>query len=168
MRDDKRSQTGRYGNGMEPETMFDKGLFPADLQPWDAVFDYLWVTHSEFWLVAGPDADIVSAIPDRNSVAGNGGAVGVPAPSSETHVGVALSIWEGPAPDGAGALLGTTKIEVPDREVTLANVEGREPGPVLVLPEADGYQVAVWRLPAEVEGEVPERFDIRMWPLPTP
>lgn len=84
----------------DPETMFGEDLFPTD-QPWDVVFDSLWVSHSEFWLVAGPGADIVSTIPEGDSVRGNGEAVGVPTFSSATDVGVALSVWEGPAPPRA-------------------------------------------------------------------
>ncbi|MEU6882913.1 hypothetical protein [Streptomyces sp. NPDC046712] len=149
---------------MDPVTIFGKDLFPAD-QPWDVVFDALWVSHSEFWLVAGSGAgaDVVSAIPEGDSVRGIGEAVGVPTLSSATDVGVALSVWEGPAPDGAGTLLGTSRIEAPDREVSLVNVEGREPGPVLVLPEGGEHEVRVWRC-----AEGPERYDIRMWPCPTP
>ncbi|MCT4357816.1 hypothetical protein M5362_32435 [Streptomyces sp. Je 1-79] len=149
---------------MVTDSTFGKSMFPAD-QPWDVVFDALWVSYSEFWLVAGsgPGADFTPVIPDGDSVQGNGGAVGVPTSRSTTRIEVALSVWDRPAPDGTGTPLGTARIEVPDREVALVNVEGREPGPVLVLPEADEYQVKVWRCPV-APGSAPERYDIRLWP----
>ncbi|MFB7368913.1 hypothetical protein ACFC0D_03590 [Streptomyces sp. NPDC056222] len=148
---------------MDSAMMFGEDLFPTD-QPWDVVFDSLWVSHSEFWLVAagGHGADIVSAVPDGDSVRGSEDAVGVPTLTSAAHIGVVLSVWEGPAPDGAGALLGTSRIEAPDREVTLVNVEGREPGPVLVLSDGGEHEVRVWR-----RSEGPERYDIRIWPCAT-
>ncbi|MET7760135.1 transposase [Streptomyces sp. NPDC005389] len=48
-----------YGNAFAGEE-----LFPG-VQPWDVVYDALWVSHSEFWLAAGDGlgADVVTAIP---------------------------------------------------------------------------------------------------------
>ncbi|MFE5614199.1 hypothetical protein [Streptomyces sp. NPDC056524] len=153
---------------MDPETMFGEDLFPSD-QPWDVVFDSLWVSYSEFWLTASSDPnDITSVIPDGDSVAGNGKAVGIPTLISAGDIAVALSVWRRPAPDGVGNLLGGSRINAADREVSLVNVEGREPGPILVLPEADEYQVKVWRLPSAGGPEEPERYDIRVWPFSTP
>ncbi|MFD4322241.1 hypothetical protein [Streptomyces sp. NPDC058548] len=152
---------------MDPEAAFGgDDLFPH-AQPWDVTYDALWVSHSAFWLVAGsgPGADIVTAIPERDSVKGNGEAIGIPTTGSATRIAAALSIWEGPAPDGQGLLLGGCPISVPDRELALVNVEGREPGPVLVLAEEGGHQVSVWRREA-TSLEEPERYDIRVWPCP--
>ncbi|GGT26998.1 hypothetical protein GCM10010222_81000 [Streptomyces tanashiensis] len=152
---------------MAPETAFaDVALFPQ-AQPWDVVFDALWVSYSEFWLVAGagPGADIESAIPEGDAVKGNGEAIGIPTQISAGHIAVALSVWGAPAPDGQGLLLGTARITAPDREVTLVNVEGREPGPVLVLPDEGEHEVKVWRLEPRKPGD-PERYDVRVWLCP--
>ncbi|WP_369147859.1 hypothetical protein [Streptomyces sp. R44] len=150
---------------MESETAFaDEELFPRD-QPWDAVFDALSVSHSEFWLVADDmlGADLVSAVPEGDTLKGNGAAVGIPTQLSARRIAVVLSVWEEPAPDGRGVLLGTSRITAPGRELSLVNVEGREPGPVLVLPDEGEHEVKVWRLaPAEAGG--PERYDVRVWP----
>ncbi|WP_328946755.1 hypothetical protein OG259_40080 [Streptomyces sp. NBC_00250] len=138
-------------------------LFPS-AQPWDVVDDSLWVSHSEFWLVAGsgPGIDIVSAVPEGDSIKGNGGAVGIPTRASETRIAAVVSVWEGAAPHGDGAFLGTCRITVPDRELALVNVEGREPGPVLVLPEEGEHTVSVWR--RDVSGsDAAEQYDIRVW-----
>ncbi|KQX14914.1 hypothetical protein ASC82_06545 [Streptomyces sp. Root431] len=158
-------QPGATVAAMRPETAFTgEDLFPH-AQPWDVVFDVLRVSHGEFWLVAGdgPGAGIVSAIPEGDSLTGNGEAIGIPTLASAGHVAVALSVWEGPAPDGPGKLLGTSRIVAPDRELALVNVEGREPGPVLVLPDEGEHQVRVWRRPARGVGG-PECYDIRVWP----
>ncbi|MFE1549878.1 hypothetical protein [Streptomyces sp. NPDC058718] len=150
---------------MHPETAFaDEDLFPHS-KPWDVVYDVLWVTHSEFWLVAGdgPGADLVGAIPEGDSLKGNAEAIGIPTLASAGHVAVALSVWEEPAPDGHGELLGTSRIVAPGRELALVNVEGREPGPVLVLPDEGEHQVRVWRRSATGAGGS-ECYDIRVWP----
>ncbi|MFG3041890.1 hypothetical protein ACGFYZ_33830 [Streptomyces sp. NPDC048330] len=154
---------------MEPVANFENDKLFPDRQPWDVVYDALWVTHGEFWLVAGsgPGGDIDSAIPEDGSIKGNGEAVGIPAASANGRVGAALSVWEEPAPDSQGTPLGTCRIGAPDRELALVNVEGRESGPVLVLPDAGEYQVSVWRCAAAGDGGS-ERYDIRVWPCPTP
>ncbi|MFG3350154.1 hypothetical protein ACGF1Z_34465 [Streptomyces sp. NPDC048018] len=150
------------------EPAFDSSVVFPGKQPWDVVFDALWVTHGEFWLVAGsgPGADITSAVPEGDGVQGNGEAVGIPA-SASGRVGVALSVWAGPAPDGQGVTLGASLISVPDRELALVNVEGREPGPVLVLPDDGDYEVRAWRCPPTEEQTLVERYDIRAWLCPT-
>ncbi|MER5708588.1 hypothetical protein [Streptomyces sp. NPDC002122] len=150
---------------MHPETaLADEDFFPH-AQPWDVVYDVFRVTHSEFWLVVGdgPGADIVSAIPEGDSLKGNGEAIGIPTLASAGHVAVAPSVWEEPAPDGHGKLLGTSRIVAPGRELALVNVEGREPGPVLVLPDEGEHQVWVWRRPARGGGGT-ECYDVRVWP----
>ncbi|GGU12802.1 hypothetical protein GCM10010272_67510 [Streptomyces lateritius] len=152
---------------MDPESMINSDLYP-DRQPWDVVFDELWVSHSEFWLVAGsgPGADIVSAIPEGDAVTGNGEAIGIPTSGSAGDVSIALSVWEAPVPEGRGTWLGTCRIWAPGRELSFVNVEGREPGPVLVLPEGAEYQVSVWRC-AKADAAGSERYDIRVWQCPT-
>ncbi|MEU6622631.1 hypothetical protein ABZ926_17945 [Streptomyces litmocidini] len=154
---------------MDPEmALVGEVLFP-EAQPWEVVFDALWVSHSEFWLVAGdgPGADIVGAVPEGDAVKGNGEAIGIPAQGSAGRVAVVLSVWEAPAPDGRGVLLGTSRIAAPGRELALVNVEGREPGPVLVLPDEGEYEVKVWRL-ASKSADDPERYDVRVWRCPAP
>ncbi|MFI6416946.1 hypothetical protein ACIBG6_05910 [Streptomyces sp. NPDC050842] len=152
---------------MDPVVAFGGDALFLHAQPWDVVFDALWVSHSEFWLVAGdgPGADIVSAIPEGDSVKGNGEAVGIPAQGSASRIAVVLSVWEDPAPDGRGTLLGTSRITASTRELSLVNVEGKEPGPVLVLPDEGEHEVRVWRCPAGQASD-PERYDIRVWPCP--
>ncbi|MFG3345772.1 hypothetical protein ACGF1Z_12010 [Streptomyces sp. NPDC048018] len=152
---------------MDPDTsLVAASLFP-DEQPWDVVFDAFHVTHGQFWLVAGDGAEIVSAVPEGDSLKGNGAAIGIPASRSATRVSVALSFWEEPAHDGCGALVGRCRIAVPDRELALVNVEGREPGPVLLLPDGGEYEVTVRRLEAE-DAVAPERYEIRVWPCAAP
>jgi len=153
---------------MDPEKVFaGEELFPG-AQPWDSVYDTLWVTHSVFWLVAGtgPGADIVSAVPEGDSVKGSGEAVGIPTPTSAARVTAVLSVWDSPAPDGRGTSLGAARITVPARELVLVNVEGREPGPVLVLPEEGEHEVRVWWLATSGAEEL-DRYDIRLWRRPT-
>ncbi|MFJ6581280.1 hypothetical protein ACIQMY_35555 [Streptomyces sp. NPDC091368] len=152
---------------MNPEAAFaDAALFP-DAQPSDVVLDTLGVSYGEFWLVAGagPGTDIETAIPEGDAVAGNGAAVGVPTVEPTGRIAVVLSVWEAPAPDGLGVPLGTSRITAPGRELALINVEGREPGPLLVLPDGGEHEVAVWRLARPGAGG-PERYDIRVWPCP--
>ncbi|MFF7780295.1 hypothetical protein ACFZCG_38475 [Streptomyces tanashiensis] len=152
---------------MDPENAFaGEGLFP-DVQPWDAVYDALLGAHSEFWLAAGdgPGADIVTAIPEGDSVRGNGEAVGIPTLGSTGRIAAVLSVWEAPAPDGQGTLLGTSRITSLTRELALVNVEGREPGPVLVLPDEGEHEVRVWRRAAGSVDD-PECYDIRVWLCP--
>ncbi|MDX2565254.1 hypothetical protein PV371_37255 [Streptomyces sp. TX20-6-3] len=153
---------------MDPGNAFTgEELFPG-VQPWDVVYDALWVSHSEFWLAAGDGlgADVVTAIPEGDSVKGNGVAVGSPTLGSAGRVTAVLSVWESPAPDGQGTLLGTSRITSPTRELALINVEGREPGPVLVLQDEGEHEVKVWRR-ATTSTDDPEHFDIRVWPCPT-
>ncbi|MEE1820242.1 hypothetical protein PUR59_35175 [Streptomyces sp. SP18ES09] len=152
---------------MNPETAFaDEALFP-DAQPWDVVLDTLWGSYGEFWLVAGagPGADVETAIPEREAVAGNGEAVGIPTVESAGRIAVVLSVWEAPAPDGLGVPLGSSRITGAGRELVLTNVEGREPSPVLVLPDEGEHEVAVWRLAPPGAGG-PERYAVRVWPCP--
>ncbi|WP_225805583.1 hypothetical protein [Streptomyces sp. NK15101] len=149
---------------MDPERVFaGEDLFPG-AQPWDRVYAAMWVSHSEFWLVAGdgPCADPVTAIPEGDCVKGNGEAIGIPTLGSATRIQAVLSVWESPSPDGQGTLLGTSRITSPTRELTLINVEGREPGPVLVLPNEGEHEVRVWRCAARSAAD-PERYDIRVW-----
>jgi hypothetical protein len=153
---------------VDPEKAFaGEDLFP-ETQPWDMVYDAMWVSHGEFWLTAGegPGADIVSALPEGDSVKGNGEAIGIPTAASHVRIVAALSVWETPAPDRQGTLLGTSRITSPTRELGLVNVEGREPGPVLVLPDEGEHEVKVWRLAPENAGDR-ERYDIRVWLRPT-
>ncbi|GGY26152.1 hypothetical protein [Streptomyces tanashiensis] len=152
---------------MDPEVAFAGEVLYPQAQPWEVVFDALWVSHSEFWLVAGDGfgADIVTAIPEGDSVRGNGEAIGIPTQGSAGRIAVVLSAWEEPAPDGRGVLLGMSRITAPDRELALVNVEGREPGPVLVLRDEGDHEVKVWRLAPGSDGAV-ERYDVRVWPCP--
>ncbi|WP_030557039.1 hypothetical protein [Streptomyces exfoliatus] len=153
---------------MDPEKAFaGEELFP-DAQPWDTVYDAMWVSHGEFWLSAGdgPGTDIVTAIPEGDSVKGNGEAIGIPTLGSSTGIAAVLSVWESPAPDAQGTLLGMSRITSPTRELSLVNVEGREPGPVLVLPDEGEHEVRVWRCAAKGADD-PERYDIRVWLYPT-
>ncbi|MFC9337391.1 hypothetical protein ACFT0G_02975 [Streptomyces sp. NPDC057020] len=151
---------------MDNNADFGAHLFPGE-SPWDAIYDTLWVSHREFWLVAGtgPGPNIMTAIPEGDTIACNGEAVGIPT-LSEGRVSVALSVWEGPAPDGQGSFLGTGQINVSDRELSLLNVEGREPGPVLTLEEEGQHEVRVWRAAAR-SSDGAELFDVRIWPCPT-
>ncbi|MFJ8659723.1 hypothetical protein [Streptomyces sp. NPDC093795] len=146
--------------------IFSAGMFPGR-SPWHVVFDVLSVSHSQFWLVSGsmPGSPIVCPVPEGDSMKGNGEAVGVPTLASATRVDVVLSAWEREAPEGHGTPLGTCRIWVPGRELVLVNVEGREPGPVLVLPDAEEFQVRGWRCPAS-DGHGPERYDLRVGPVP--
>ncbi|MFI1016845.1 hypothetical protein [Streptomyces sp. NPDC020965] len=148
---------------MESVTVFGENLFP-DRQPWDVVFDTLKVSHSEFWVLAegGDHGDLESAIPQEGVVSAHGTAVGVPTRASRTRIGIALSVWGETPPDGRGVYLGTCRVDAPARELTCVNVEGREPGPALVLPDAGEYGVKAWRCASEE----PERYDIRVWPCP--
>ena len=144
---------------------FERDLFQGD-EPTDVVFDSLWVTYSQFWLVpvAGPYPEVTTAIPVGDAIAANGEVVGLPTKNSAGDVRVALSVWSATPPDGHGTLLGSASIVVEGRELRLINVEGREPGPVLVLDDDGTYEVRVWRSePAEV---TPEFFDIRVWQNP--
>ncbi|WP_329428025.1 hypothetical protein [Streptomyces sp. NBC_01268] len=152
---------------MDPETAFAGEELFAHARPWDVVYDALWVSHSEFWLVAGngPGADVVTAIPEGDSVKGNGEAIGIATLGSAGRIAVALSVWEASAPDGQGTLLGTSRIMVPDRELAVVNVEGREPGPVLVVLDEGEHEVKVWRL-APGSADDPERYDVRVWLCP--
>ncbi|MFE5594239.1 hypothetical protein [Streptomyces sp. NPDC056549] len=86
---------------MDPETAFAGEVLFPQVQPWDVVFDNLWVSYSEFWLVAGagPGADLESAIPEGDAVKGNGEAIGIPTQIPAGCIAVALSVWEAPAPD---------------------------------------------------------------------
>ncbi|MEU2656047.1 hypothetical protein ABZ615_12050 [Streptomyces sp. NPDC007325] len=134
-------------------------------EPTDVVFDTLWVTHSEFWLVlaaAGHFVDVSTAIPSEDSIVGNGDAVGIPTRESVVDVRISLSVWPTTPPDGRGAPLGSTSIEVEGRELRLVNVEGREPGPVLLLEEDGPHLVRVWRSEPGPEGQK-EFYDIRVW-----
>ncbi|MFI0990509.1 hypothetical protein [Streptomyces exfoliatus] len=151
---------------MDNDASFGAGLFQGKV-PWDVIYDTLWVSHKEFWLVAGtgPGPDIVTAIPEGDTIACNGEAVGIPT-LTEGLVNVALSVWGGPPPDGQGPLLGTGRINAVDRELALVNVEGREPGAVLILEEAGEHQVRVWRAAPRADDQA-ELFDVRIWPCPT-
>ncbi|MET7622808.1 hypothetical protein [Streptomyces sp. NPDC005408] len=148
---------------MEPATVFGEDVFP-DRQPWDVVFDALTVSYGEFWVLAegGDRDDVESAIPDGDAVSGHGTAVGVPTRESRTSIEVALSVWDDTPPDGDGAYLNACRINVPERELRVVNVEGREPGPALVLPDSGAYEVKVWRRVCDG----PEQYDIRVWPSP--
>ncbi|MER7666373.1 hypothetical protein [Streptomyces sp. NPDC096193] len=148
---------------MESPSTFGEDLFP-DRQPWDVAFDELTVSYSQFWVLGegGDRGDVESAIPQGDAVSGHGTAAGVPTRASRALIGAALSVWDETPPDGVGTYLGTCRIEVPERELTLVNVEGREPGPVLVLPDGGAYAVKVWRR----SGDEPEQYDIRVWPSP--
>ncbi|MGW3521383.1 hypothetical protein [Streptomyces hydrogenans] len=150
---------------MDDGAGFERDLFQGN-EPTDVVFDSLWVTYSEFWLApaAGPYADVTTAIPVGDAIAANGEVVGIPTKNSAGDVTVALSVWPATPPDGRGTLLGSASIEVEGRELHLINIEGREPGPVLVLEDDGTYEVRVWKSePAEV---TPEFFDIRVWQNP--
>ncbi|MFJ4868575.1 hypothetical protein [Streptomyces sp. NPDC088757] len=153
---------------MDPEKAFTgEELFP-EAQPWDTVYDAMWVSYSEFWLTAGggPAADIATAIPEGDAVKGNGEAIGIPTLGSNTRIAAVLSVWESPAPDGQGTPLGTARITSLTRELALVNVEGREPGPALVLPDEGEHEVRVWRRTAR-SADDPECYDIRVWLCPT-
>ncbi|MGA5198305.1 hypothetical protein [Streptomyces exfoliatus] len=147
---------------MENSARFGDNLFEG-ANPIDVAFDTLWVTHREFWLVAGdgPGADVSTAIPVGDSLAHNGEAVGIPT-LAEGFVNVALSAWASRPPHAQGFLLGSCSINANEREVSLINVEGREPGPVLVLEEAGEHQVSVWRSIPQNDDDF-EMFDIRIW-----
>ncbi|MFI0829549.1 hypothetical protein ACH4Q7_34640 [Streptomyces roseolus] len=148
---------------MDGEAEFESGLF-LDGEPTDVVFDALWVTYSQFWLaLAAADrfVDVSTAIPAADSIATNGDAVGIPTRSSAGNVKVALSAWPATPPDGQGDLLDSSSIVVEGRELHLVNVEGREPGPVLVVEDDGPYEVRVWR--SEPAGaSTTEYFDIRV------
>ncbi|MFF9340515.1 hypothetical protein ACF1CG_12315 [Streptomyces sp. NPDC014773] len=149
---------------MDDEAEFERNSF-RDGEPWDVVFDTLWIICSQFWLVlaaADRSVDVSTVIPAGDSIASNGDAVGIPTRISAGHVKVALSAWPATPPDGQGVPLGSSSIVVEGRELRLVNVEGREPGPVLVLEEDGPYEVRVWR--SEVQGA--EYFDIRVWQGP--
>ncbi|GGT54653.1 hypothetical protein GCM10010271_68150 [Streptomyces kurssanovii] len=148
---------------MESPSRFSEDLFP-DRQPWDVAFDELTVSYSQFWVLAegGDRSDAESAVPQDDAVSGHGTAAGVPTQASRVHIGAALSVWDETPPDGAGVYLGSCRIDVPERELTLVNVEGREPGPSLVLPDSGIYAVKVWRRSADET----EQYDIRVWPSP--
>ncbi|MFF8836057.1 hypothetical protein [Streptomyces sp. NPDC015130] len=154
---------------MDPENAFNSDTLFPDVQPWDAVYDSMWVSHGEFWLVAGdgPGVDTTTAIPRGDTVQGNGDAVGVPTTGSTDRIAAVLSVWDSPAPDRLGTLLGTSRISSPTRELALINVEGREPGPVLVLPDEGEYEVKVWRCAVQTADDL-EGYDIRVWLCPTP
>ncbi|MDX2290926.1 MULTISPECIES: hypothetical protein [Streptomyces] len=150
-------------NGAE----FERNVFQGG-EPTDVVVDTLWVTHSQFWLApaAGTYPDVTTAIPVGDSIAENAEVVGIPTKSSAGDMRVALSLWPTTPPDGRGTLLGSASIVVEGRELHLINVEGREPGPVLVLEDDGTYKVRVWRTePAETTAA--EYFDIRVWQGPT-
>ncbi|MFF2776058.1 hypothetical protein ACFVU3_14225 [Streptomyces sp. NPDC058052] len=131
---------------MDDAAAFESALF-RDGEPYDVAFDSLWVTYGEFWLVstAGCSVDVSTAIPTADSIVTNGGAVGIPAKSSAGHMAMALSLWSATPPDGRGIPLGSSSITVEGRELSLVNVEGREPAPALVVEEDGTYQVRVWR-----------------------
>lgn len=149
---------------MGHEMRFEGTLFSGD-NPWDVVFDILRTPYREFWLIGDSRADIESAIPGSDSIAGNSEAVGIPC-LREGRVLVSISVWEGPAPDGQGDYLGASQISAPEREVTLINVEGRDPGPVLVLQDEGDHHVKVWRSIARNSNGF-EQYDIRLWPCLT-
>ncbi|MER5966671.1 hypothetical protein [Streptomyces sp. NPDC002057] len=141
--------------------------FDGDAQtPEDVVYDSFFVSYREFWLVAagGPDPDLTEAIPEENSIAGGGESVGIPT-LRDGVVRVTLSSWENPAPDARGTFLGQSLITAPEREITLRNVEGKEPGSVLVLESEGDYHVKVWRS-GDGSGDDLEEYDIRVWPYP--
>ncbi|GGR51696.1 hypothetical protein [Streptomyces roseolus] len=152
---------------MDDEAEFENNLFLGG-EPTDVVFDALWVTYSQFWLtLAAADrfVDVSTAIPAADSIATNGDAVGIPTRSSAGNVKVALSAWPATPPDGQGDLLGSSSVVVEGRELHLVNVEGREPGPVLVLEDDGSYEVRVWRSEPAGTGAT-EYFDIRVWQDP--
>ncbi|MFE6222976.1 hypothetical protein [Streptomyces sp. NPDC057854] len=148
---------------MDDEAEFESNLFLVG-EPTDVVFDALSVTYSQFWLaLAAADhfVDVSTAVPAADSIVTNGDAVGIPTKISAGHVKVALSAWPATPPDGQGVLLGSSSIEVEGRELHLVNVEGREPGPALVLEDDGPYEVRVWR--SEPAGtSTTEYFDIRV------
>ncbi|WNO76777.1 MULTISPECIES: hypothetical protein [unclassified Streptomyces] len=146
---------------MESPCTFGEDLLP-DRQPWDVTFDELTVSYSQFWVLAegGARCDVESATPRGDSVYGHGAAVGVPTLASRANISAVLSVWDDAPPDGIGVYLGRCRIEVAERELTLVNVEGREPGPALVLPDSGSHEVKVWRRSADG----PEQYDIRVWP----
>ncbi|MFE9045306.1 hypothetical protein ACFY9F_32320 [Streptomyces sp. NPDC012421] len=153
---------------MDNDDELERNIF-QECEPTDVVYDTLGVTHSEFWLVlaaAGHFVDVSTAIPSDDSIAGNGDAVGIPTRESVGDVGISLSVWPTTPPDGTGAPLGSTSIRVEGRELRLVNVEGREPGPVLLLEEDGPYLVRVWRSEPGSEGQK-EFYDIRVWKDPT-
>ncbi|MFV5998894.1 hypothetical protein ACNPQM_42900 [Streptomyces sp. NPDC056231] len=132
----------------------------GDARPLQYAAGALLVSHGEFWLTCG-EAEEELVPPYGDTVVAAAGVAGVPTLVQDTRVGLALSLWEGAIPTGAGTPLGAFHLSATTQLLRCSSVDGPADA-VLRLPTPGCFEGRVWR---RIEPGVDfrcERYDVRI------